>query len=234
MYANVSENALDCLWGIRILIGIHTTSMFHFWASRKVLQQVFTSFSKVVSGSRAGESIIQTGGVLTPVYVWINSHVTPLQLGEGIQWSPPTASFGMFFHSPKISDVRRRKYHCMWSKNPPLTENQRMPFLHYSTLNLLFVFLPQPTVSQRMANVGLLSGQCWTSARRFCLQLVREGPTVQTISHLIMLIVHSGLGTKSFDFIHGVQLLPFSQIQMSLLNNGAKSNNNKLYLYLYK
>ncbi len=31
MYANVSENTLVCLWGIRIHIGSHTTSIFFFF-----------------------------------------------------------------------------------------------------------------------------------------------------------------------------------------------------------
>lgn len=84
IYANVSKNTYDCLWGIRIHTGTHTSSVFHFWRWEKFfssqgvspISHVFFSycFPKVVSVSGAWwvarEPIIQTG-VLTPVYDWI-------------------------------------------------------------------------------------------------------------------------------------------------------------------
>lgn len=100
MYANVSENALDCLWGIRILVGIHTTSMFQFGAARKVLQQVFTSFPKLCLGVHYSHRGPDTS-------LW--------KKGSSVRHpQPPLACFSIHPRYPMLE--------CVWSENPPWTE----------------------------------------------------------------------------------------------------------------
>lgn len=126
IYANVSKNTLVCLWGIRIHIGIHTGSIFHFWRREKFFSSQGVSptsyvlfsycFPKVVSLSGAWwvarEPIIQTG-VLTPVYGWITLTCMKLQLWEGIVNIHPKLS-GAF----ASAGYSQRPLICLFPCNP--------------------------------------------------------------------------------------------------------------------
>lgn len=106
MYANVSKNTLDCLWGIRIHIGIHTGSVFHFWCREKffssqgVSPTSYVLFFILSPQSQCEQSLVssQRAHYLNrgpDTSLWLNHihlHVTRLQLWAGIVHVHPKLS----------------------------------------------------------------------------------------------------------------------------------------------